>query len=148
MDPTTVYAKTPLGADEISTRARHLPGRVRAMLIMVDGRRSVADLVGNHPSPDDARSQLQVLVDGGFIAPLEASVLSTPFDLVEARHTTMSALIDVLGPDADVFAGGIENAVSREALVAECERLARVVEGAAGRPRAERFRSSVSAVLG
>lgn len=67
MEPTTVFAKTPLGHDEIATRARHLPARVRAMLIMIDGRHSVAQLLTGHPAPGEAETYLRQLLDGGFI---------------------------------------------------------------------------------
>ena len=44
MDPMQIYVKTPLGSEEIKNRKLHLAPRLRAMLIMVDGRKSVAAL--------------------------------------------------------------------------------------------------------
>ena len=44
MNDADVYIKTAAGADELKTRARGLPMRLRSMLIMVDGSRTVSEL--------------------------------------------------------------------------------------------------------
>lgn len=68
MDSTTVYVKTPLGQDEIATRAHHLPARLRTVLIMVDGRRTMAELIAQNPAPHEAEAHLAALLEGGFIS--------------------------------------------------------------------------------
>ncbi|AUN96004.1 hypothetical protein [Pseudazoarcus pumilus] len=155
MDSTTVYVKTALGHEEVATRGRHVPARVRAMLIIIDGRRSVGELLANHPAPDEARDHLQTLVDGGFIAPADAVAAdSTPAagmtgeDFAETRRAVAAALVDFLGPDADTFTPRIEHAASRDELTAECETLFRMLEQTVGRARAERFRDTVMSRLG
>jgi hypothetical protein len=127
------------------------------MLIMVDGRRSVGELLANHPAPEDARAHLQALVDGGFIAAPEAApdapaVGATPpvagEDLADTRQAVASALVEFLGPDADTFTPRIERATSRDELLVECETLFRMLEQTVGRSRAERFRDLVMSRLG
>lgn len=44
MDPMQIYVKTPLGSEEIKNFKLQLAPRLRTMLIMVDGRKSVAAL--------------------------------------------------------------------------------------------------------
>jgi hypothetical protein len=44
MSDTLVFVKTTLGSDELKSRARRLPSRVRTMLIMVDGMQTLAQL--------------------------------------------------------------------------------------------------------
>ena len=44
MNPTDIYIKTSSGTEELRSRARKLSPRLRTMLIMVDGVRSVAEL--------------------------------------------------------------------------------------------------------
>jgi hypothetical protein len=44
VNPSDIVAKTAAGVDELRTRARKLPQRLRAVLILVDGARSVADV--------------------------------------------------------------------------------------------------------
>ncbi len=60
---TTIYRKTAKGHAEIETRALRLPPRLRGTLIMVDGHRSVDDLMKLVPGDADAALQ-QLLVDG------------------------------------------------------------------------------------
>ncbi|MCU0813859.1 MAG: hypothetical protein MUC32_05880 [Burkholderiaceae bacterium] len=60
-----VYRKTAQGVAEIETRAHRLAPRVRQMLILVDGRRSDADLRQLiAPGADEA---LHALAAGGFV---------------------------------------------------------------------------------
>ncbi len=59
------YRKTAKGLAEISTRANRLPPRYRTALILVDGRRTDADLESILPIEADAT--LRWLTDSGFI---------------------------------------------------------------------------------
>lgn len=143
MEPRTVYSKTEQGQQEVATRAHHLPSRVRAMLIMVDGKRSVEQLLTGHPAPDDALEQLRQLAEGGFI---EAAAASSPapaaaptVDIAEVRRLMVRMLIDYLGPEADMIAMRLEDVTSREALLREAERLHRMLEDVVGGERAARF---------
>lgn len=158
MDATTVYAKTELGHEEVATRVRHVPARLRAMLIMVDGRRSVGALVEHHPAPDEARGYLQTLVEGGFIAPAggsesavappsaDAPVLSDA-DLTTIKQDIARILIDFLGPDADLFTARVEKLNARDELMHEARRLHQMLEDAFGHARAERFRAAIFPLL-
>ena len=164
MDSTTVYVKTDLGLEEIATRVRRVPSRVRAMLIMVDGRRSVGELLANNPAPDDARAHLESLLEGGFIAALEAAPAPEPVvpapsaespsaasaggsDLPAVKQLIARMLIDFIGPDADLFTGRVEKANSKVDLVLEAEKLRQMLEGSVGRAKAEKFRAAVFPLL-
>lgn len=145
MDPRTVYSKTEQGQQEVATRAHHLPSRVRAMLIMIDGKRSVEQLLTGHPAPEDALGQLRQLVEGGFI---EAAVAPVPVaaptvDIAEVRRLMVRMLIDYLGPEAEMIAMRLEEVTSREALLREAERLQRMLEDVVGGERAARFGEAV-----
>ncbi|KXB30992.1 hypothetical protein AT959_09815 [Dechloromonas denitrificans] len=61
-----VFAKTPKGHDEITSKAGGLTPRVRRVLIFVDGRRSVDDLRGMLQS-DDLQHTLGMLEEAGYI---------------------------------------------------------------------------------
>jgi hypothetical protein len=63
----TVYVKTAQGNDEIATRRHGLGLRVRQLLILIDGRRSVADLA-RMVSETELRAHLPMLRDQGFVA--------------------------------------------------------------------------------
>lgn len=68
MQDSEIYTKTEAGRDEIRTRALKLSMAMRAILLMVDGHRSVADLrsfIAGSKAPADA---LDVLLAQGLIA--------------------------------------------------------------------------------
>ena len=62
-----VFAKTPKGHEEITSRAGGLTPRVRRVLICVDGKRSVDELRGMLQS-DDLQHTLGMLEEDGYIA--------------------------------------------------------------------------------
>lgn len=149
MDPRTVYAKTEQGQHEVATRAHHLPARVRAMLIMVDGKHSVEQLLTGHPAPEDALEQLRQLAEGGFIAATGPAPAAAPaVDVPEVRRLMVGLLIDLLGPEADAFAMRIEGIKGRDELLREAEKLHAMLETSLGREPAARFRDKVFPLLG
>lgn len=133
----TVYRKTPKGIQEIETRAFRLTPRLRSALILVDGRRSDADLrklvtVGF----DEA---IDVLVQQGFIEPSgevptprvaaaaappapaapaapdlrpPAAPAGSAGDFAALRRDAVKALNDLLGPMAESLAIRMERARS------------------------------------
>src|SRR5512141_2677962 len=69
MDSATKLIKTPKGKEEIEQRRYKLAGKLRTLLILVDGSRSVVDLADDGRrlgAPEDA---LIVLMRDGFVAP-------------------------------------------------------------------------------
>ncbi|MCK6375717.1 MAG: hypothetical protein L6Q69_16685 [Zoogloea sp.] len=62
-----ILAKTVVGVEEIATRTRRVPPRLRTMLILVDGRRSVAELIDAAAGLGDVRQALETLHDEGFV---------------------------------------------------------------------------------
>lgn len=70
MEPHAILLKSPRGHDEIRTRAHRLPVLARRLLIMADGRRTVADLAAELDcAPDDGKWQqaLRQLLDGRYV---------------------------------------------------------------------------------
>lgn len=61
-----VFAKTPRGQDELTTKTGGLTPRQRRVLIFVDGKRSVEDLRGVLQS-DDLQHTLGLLEEEGYI---------------------------------------------------------------------------------
>ena len=61
-----VFAKTPKGHDEITSKAGGLTPRVRRVLIFVDGKRTLEDLRGMLQS-DDLQHTLGMLEEDGYI---------------------------------------------------------------------------------
>jgi hypothetical protein len=69
MDSGQIVIKTALGADEVKSRSRKLPQRLRTMLVMIDGSMNVAQLQAAAATlgvPSDFLDELQ---RQGFVAP-------------------------------------------------------------------------------
>ncbi|MFN9775180.1 MAG: hypothetical protein ACK54X_21465, partial [Burkholderiales bacterium] len=75
--PDAVYAKTPQGSDEVATRRHGLAMRVRQLLILVDGRCSVADLAKLVPERDLV-AHLALLEDRGFVVRADVTQAGLP----------------------------------------------------------------------
>jgi hypothetical protein len=78
------YKKTDKGQAEIESAARQLPQRLRMVLVLVDGKRSEADL--QQMLAAATPQVLQSLLDDGYIAPAPATA-PTP---VPARRTAVA----------------------------------------------------------
>ncbi|HVL76268.1 MAG TPA: hypothetical protein VM406_09640 [Noviherbaspirillum sp.] len=152
MDPTDVLTKTPAGQDEVATRARQLPAKLRSLLIMVDGKRSVGEMLAHHPAADEARASLAALLEAGLLAlvpkpaaapsPAAAPAAAAPAlkgNIATVKKYICTALHDALGPDADLFTPRVEAATSLEALMTQAEKLREVLRGASGAKRADAF---------
>lgn len=71
-----VFAKTAKGQEEVASRTGRLPVRARRLLILIDGKRSVADLE-SLVQMENLRSALGALEEEGYIA-LAASPAEVP----------------------------------------------------------------------
>ncbi|HRI18864.1 MAG TPA: hypothetical protein PL196_10105, partial [Burkholderiaceae bacterium] len=73
---TTVYRKSAKGQHEVETRANRLGPRLRTALILVDGRRTDAELRALIQLEADAT--LLGLLEGGYIEVVSAQVVAAP----------------------------------------------------------------------
>jgi hypothetical protein len=67
-DGQQVYAKTDKGRDEIAMRTSGLSFRLRALLLLVDGQRTVSTLADSFGNDAGTTERLAQLAAGGFIA--------------------------------------------------------------------------------
>jgi DNA-binding FrmR family transcriptional regulator len=68
MEPSSVLAKTAKGIEEIDKRTHKLAGRLRAVLIMIDGHRTLEELLEQAGGlASQLAEQLDELVAGGYI---------------------------------------------------------------------------------
>jgi hypothetical protein len=123
-----VYHKSAKGAEAIATRQHGLSPKQRSMLIMVDGKHSVEELVPLAQMLGNTEELLGQLLDQGFIEP-GGSVSSAPaplasapaalspaaapthgpgLTLVEAQRFVSRRLTDLLGPNAEELCLRIE----------------------------------------
>ena len=151
----TIYIKTAEGQREIETRARRVSARARSALILVDGKRSAADLAKLIQEPAET---LQALLDAGLIAvvapvaPVNAAVPSSAerapavvpaapskADRDTLRREAVRAINDLLGPEGDSLAVKMERAATHDELRAALERAVAYIANARGGGAAAKF---------
>ena len=128
MADTTRYAKTEVGAAEISKRRKNLRGRMRTMLILTDPSRTVGDLRSQAAQlgvPDDF---LETLVREGYLAPVAGSEPAeaatqavTDRELARFRRAQafiQETIVDAMGVRAFMFTLKLERCVTRAELAA------------------------------
>lgn len=160
MDPTDVYLKTADGQAEIATRARQLPARQRQLLIMVDGKRSIGEMLALHPVAAEAQASLAALAEAGLITLVTKPAAPSPpppppaaaepvlrGDLLAIKRFISTTLHDALGPDADLFMPKVEAAADLQALLSQADKLREVLRGTSGSKKAEQFREKLNAMV-
>lgn len=127
MNPNSVLSKTQKGVREIETRENKLDHRLRALLIMVNGRATAGEIARKFEQLGDIGPMIDQLVAQGFVAegageaaaPAAAPAAQPPAagagtgatgpgDLKRAQVELCMHLRNVLGPDADLITGKIE----------------------------------------
>jgi len=167
MDSNAVLVKTAKGTEEVKSRAHGLAARLRSVLIMVDGKTTVADYITRFGAIPDINGTLQMLLAQGFLEAHAATVagppppaaapspapqaaapqaaapqaVGTPEPLPETRKEAVGelsrVLLDSMGPDADMFTGIIERARTRVEFTEAAERCARVLDSLGARGKAK-----------
>jgi hypothetical protein len=152
---STVYRKTDKGQAEIETRAFRLPPRMRQALILVDGRRTDAELTKLILAEPDAT--LAALAQQGFIeviatiddertAERAAALPAAPEPRKPAppspdqlRREAVRFLTDQLGPAAEGISIKLERAKSMAELRPLLVSAAQLLRSARGASTAEAF---------
>jgi hypothetical protein len=156
LDDWFVYAKTAKGVAEVSSRSGAVSLAARRVLIMIDGKRTVAELaplartgeIGTIIEQLEAQGLVHPVHPG---APASAAApelaepsdevgeerVSTNFEVVKRR--AVRELSDRLGPDAEVMAVRIEHCRSTDELRQRLREAERLVAGMLGDARAQEF---------
>lgn len=166
MDESTLYAKTPQGAAEVAARSAGLSLTQRRVLIMIDGKRTVAELAP-YAKPGELADLLTLLEGlqliervGGAPPPqpppaAEKATAAQPagsapranpdgeernvITLEEARRRAVRGLIDRVGPDGETLAERIERARTIDELRERLREAERMVAGVRGAEAAADF---------
>lgn len=165
-DAGIVFRKSALGAQAITTRQPPLAPRLRALLIMVDGVRSVQALGAVVAAPATAGELLAELEERGLIERVGAAggasagtppVAGSPaagggpqaapgaagVPLAEARRHAVRSLLELLGPAAEPLCVRIEAAGDWPTFVESIRRVREAVRGMRGPEVANRYTDSI-----
>lgn len=149
MDKSMVLLKTVKGLDEIQNKVYGLTPKRRRVLIMVDGRMTVAEMLDRLSALGaDLETHLESLLDEGFLAPAGtlapavATAVATPaavavespaveavipqfaeFNLDKAKGFARYVVLGALGPVGSKRAARIEQTLSAGELRAELDEL-------------------------
>lgn len=163
---STIYRKTPSGQDEIETRARRLPPRLRTALILVDGKRTEDEL--RQMIAQQADETLAALIEQGLIeaaeapparprpatapgagataavpgvatptAPVPGPAAARPFEQV--RRDSVRHLTDLVGPMAEALAIKMEKTRSFDELKPLLELARQIIANSRGSSAAADF---------
>ena len=159
-----IYRKTEKGRTEIATRANKLGMRERTMLIMVDDKTTRSGLLSKNAHPTSEGILNSLLADGfieiapgaepaAVLAPAAASAAAVPgappveVSLISASRFACRALVTYLGPGADDLTALVEKAKGLDELTARLDKCRQVVQGMAGKRKADEFWAGVSTRL-
>ena len=165
MSAAPIYRKTTKGGEAIAARLHGVVGRLRSLLILVDGKRSQTELAAIGSALGDVGQMLRQLESDGLIenlsgaAPaLEAAVAATaaavapPTPTRKPVHTLASVkafaarrLMENLGPTSASLCIKIESAQTVGELVEAVKRAYAIVKDVRGAAEAERFGAEVEA---
>ncbi|MCM2289762.1 MAG: hypothetical protein NDI67_12120 [Sulfuritalea sp.] len=170
MSSDGIYRKTEKGRTEIATRANRLGLRERSMLIMVDDKTTRSGLLAKNSHPTSEGILNNLLADGyieivpgaqaaapataaasGAAAAPEAAAApaaaapEVEVSMISASRFACRALVTYLGPGADDLTALIEKCKTVDDLRARLEKCRDVVQGMAGKKKADEFWAGVSA---
>jgi hypothetical protein len=164
MNERLVFTKTPKGVAEVAARGGALSLAARRVLIMIDGKRTVADLAPLL-RPGEVDSVIGTLESMGFIqraggesapataapapaasaAPAAAASQAQAADahsglpLEELKRRAVRELSDRLGPEAEVMAMRIEQVRSNDELRERLREAERLLSGLMGEAVAQDY---------
>jgi hypothetical protein len=144
LDPRLVYAKTAAGLSEATHRAEALSPGARRMLILIDGRRSLAQLPG-HARPGELPRLVEELLAAGLIA-LSGIVEELPPGwndvrdprLEDFKRRVRGAIERELGSAGRVLEARLQDCVNMTVMRSVMREVITLVRARAGEAPAER----------
>ena len=108
MDQNVILAKTEKGSSEIGTRQYKLNPRLRAILIVIDGKTTFGELLTKFKQIEGVENDINELKRKRFIKAVA--------DFKKQRKAISRTLTDLLGPNADYLTMQIEDCKAADEL--------------------------------
>ncbi len=155
MEAQAIYRKSDKGVEAIATRGHGVGGKLRMLLILVDGKKTVEELGKLAAGMGESVQLLEQLETQGLIEALAVpTAAATPgrsgpdgADLAAVKLLATRRLVELLGPQADELAMKIEAAKDLPQLVDALKRSYSVLREIKGDAVARRFGEEVEAQL-
>lgn len=138
MNQQSVLGKTKKGAEEIETRQFKLDQRMRALLLVVNGKVRVRDLVANFARLGDVPEMLRQLTALGFVEEVSAT---------NVQPELAALVLETLGPESMSIAQEIEQCETIADLRAYFASRREMFDRAMIKPRADAFWKRVNKLL-
>lgn len=166
-DKQVIYQKTQKGTEALANRQSGLAPRLRSLLIMVDGKRTHAELTTMAAALGDPQ-RLSELEAEGLVVPAVAEEKTMPAalepaerpkqqtvaappqraaNLAQAQRFSSHLLEHILGPMAEPLCIKIEGARDLSEFVAAIKRAREIVREIRGSADAERFVAQIEAQM-
>lgn len=156
MDAQAIYRKSDKGTEAIATRGHGVGGKLRMLLILVDGKKSTEELIKLAAGMGESAQLLQQLEAEGLIEvvpgaaaakPAVAAALPAGAEFGKARALATRLLAEQLGPLADELAIRLEAAKDMPQFVEAMKRAYTVVREVKGQAAADHFGAEVEALM-
>lgn len=155
MDSQAIYRKSDKGTEAIATRGHGVGGKLRMLLILVDGKKSAEELIKLAAGMGESAELLQQLQAEGLIEVVAGAAAAKPVtaglpagaELGKARALATRLLAEQLGPLADELAIKLEAAKDMSQFVEVMKRAYTVMREVKGQAAADRFGAEVEAQM-
>lgn len=149
MELSALLRKTAKGIAEVNTRKNRIPSRARTLLIRVDGRQTVNQLLGQEASGSAAEYHLEWLLEESYIESVTTSdsspfTAANPIDLAPVKRYLDRTLHEYLGPETDAFGTKIDRLRSVEECQALLKSVAEVLTAVAGARKTGHFMEQIT----
>jgi len=170
MKSGSLYARTDKGAAEVAQRSQAIPARARSLLLMIDGKATGAQLLEKFAAYPNSAEFLQVLEDGGYIAPVEgvappsapaaarvpgavpsavqpAPAATAAGGVGAAKRFMVRSLHEIFGPDADSLTGKVDQAQTAAELRQIAMKHKDLISSMASRSKSEAYWRGIEELL-
>lgn len=153
LDLTSVLRKTESGVNAIKLRDRALTPKHRMMLIVVDGMKTVGELMKPMSNPEETRQVLGELLSSGFVCEVDLPKPNLPTQAMAAmaNSKTSEALLkaaigrathkleELLGPTSEALCLQLEKCASYERFIDKVNDLHGIVTTMHSAKKADEF---------
>jgi hypothetical protein len=153
MEAQAIYRKTDKGTQAISNRAQGVGGKLRMLLILVDGNKKVEELkrLATQAMIGESDQLLEQLVAEGLIeldsAQSKTAAGTSAGDLGKAKAQATRLLIELLGPSAEELRMRIEGAKDMQQFIEAMKLAYAAVRDVKGQTVANLFGQSIETLM-